>query len=416
MCHLLTSPMLRANMNPFFRYIESLNILIDAYIKPMRELADSDSEEIFTPSEMSSVFWGVELIMTLNKKFHIELETHVAFRSQANRTVGQLFVDFGHFFKTYGQYAENYQNAKQILDALKESRRKKLQDWEKKVIETHRGCMLQSLLIMPIQRVPRYEMLLKEICAAQVNHRDHGNSETAFTLVKKVNLAINESIRKRESRDKIAVLQDQFRGDIKLLTPSRRFSRDGPVSLLQRRIVPTPDKPTHRMLLFNDLVVIAGSEKNRLTLVAKFKINKLSFVLLTPEMCSYPGVLFMTDVAALAVVTADQAAAQVMISRIRFVLGSSYIVFFHAVLHPLCLVPLFCRPGSQTLRLMLMSTQRCLASASSAQSPWWRKPRLCHLLIAPCSSTALAAKNRSLSTAPRTVRPAADFRARTVFI
>ena len=67
----------------------------------------------------------------------------------------------------YRKYLANYNTANRTLKLLGED--KKFQAWlldtEAKNAEQLSGTSLSSLLIQPVQRIPRYRMLLEELLA-----------------------------------------------------------------------------------------------------------------------------------------------------------------------------------------------------------------------------------------------------------
>ena len=82
---------------------------------------------------------------------------------------------------------------------------------------------------MPIQRVPRYRMLLSELLKRTPDdHPDHAQLESALTEVVRLADDINESVRAAESDEHVRQLQRKLIGlDFPLLAPGRVFVRDG---------------------------------------------------------------------------------------------------------------------------------------------------------------------------------------------
>ena len=63
---------------------------------------------------------------------------------------------------------------------------------------------LPSLLIMPVQRIPRYRLLLNELLSAtMLDNADHVALSRALTLVAKIAETVNASIAARANRDKV---------------------------------------------------------------------------------------------------------------------------------------------------------------------------------------------------------------------
>ena len=77
--------------------------------------------------------------------------------------------------------------------------------------QTNRNTRLHHLLIMPIQRIPRYNMLLSEIIKyTDPSHPDYNNLNLALKNMKGVADHINESVRVSERDRKIEMLHDRM--------------------------------------------------------------------------------------------------------------------------------------------------------------------------------------------------------------
>ena len=77
-------------------------------------------------------------------------------------SIGKLFIEFGNFFRLYTDYCNNTDVSQEKMKAFEKGRKyKKYRAWletqEKEV-----GMGLESFLITPIQRIPRYELLLMQ--------------------------------------------------------------------------------------------------------------------------------------------------------------------------------------------------------------------------------------------------------------
>ena len=83
--------------------------------------------------------------------------------------IGPIFSDFVPFFKMYQNYCNNHENATKLLDTYKAN--KAVQDFfDAQMLDPKAKAQnLQSLMIKPIQRVPRYELCLKVPCLYNIN-------------------------------------------------------------------------------------------------------------------------------------------------------------------------------------------------------------------------------------------------------
>jgi len=137
----------------------------------------------------------------------------------------------------------------------------KLKNKNKKFIKfiDAKGSLKQllSFQIMPIQRIPRYEMLLKEIVKNTAdNHPDRPHLERALQEITKVATAINDSMKEKERQQQLMELQKQVGGSIQLVKPARHFIRSGD---LWKKCRSRGGKKLFTFLLFNDAMVYAES-------------------------------------------------------------------------------------------------------------------------------------------------------------
>jgi hypothetical protein len=96
------------------------------------------------------------------------------------------------------------------------------------------GQTLRSLLIMPIQRVPRYALLLKEALRfTPEGHPDRLGLQRALEVIERTARELNESISRYERQQRVARLQSLFDPAPvpSLVQPARDFVRDGVLSI-----------------------------------------------------------------------------------------------------------------------------------------------------------------------------------------
>merc|ERR1712130_459399 len=107
----------------------------------------------------------------------------------------------------YIDYVKNHEKALNTLKKLNSN--KKFQSF----VDTTAGEQgkIQDYLILPVQRIPRYRMLLRELLKHTAEtHPDFQPLTQALDLVSTVAGQINEAIRERENRDKILKIQDKL--------------------------------------------------------------------------------------------------------------------------------------------------------------------------------------------------------------
>jgi hypothetical protein len=87
-----------------------------------------------------------------------------------------------------------------------------------------KGQNLQSYAIMPVQRVPRYLLLLRELLKWTLDdHPDKANLDLALQHVDESARHMNAAIQMREASRELKQLQQQFIGSVDLLQRGRKL-------------------------------------------------------------------------------------------------------------------------------------------------------------------------------------------------
>ena len=114
-----------------------------------------------------------------------------------------------------------------------------------------RGRTLDSFLILPVQRVPRYKLLLEALC----KHSGGNNADLQAALAEVTSVAvyINEKIRLHENRMKVMAVQTALGGSVDIALPTRTWIYEGDLIKMCRR-----GPKTYRFFLFNDVLMYAS--------------------------------------------------------------------------------------------------------------------------------------------------------------
>jgi len=230
-------------------------------MKPLKE------KNIITKELSQGIFSNIETIYNLhNGMFMPELESTVqAWTDQTllAPTITKIIPGF----KFYNQYCSNYDHSISLLQETKKNNptfNKFLVDAQKS--DLFHGTYVTSLLILPIQRIPRYEMFLKELLKlTNRDHPDYNQLQEAFHAVTEMAGSINDVCIKVGYMQKITdIAKATGMGD--LLTPTRKFIKQDDIELHVENF----DGPA-KCYLFNDLVILAGEKKGRVLPTMTFR-------------------------------------------------------------------------------------------------------------------------------------------------
>jgi hypothetical protein len=234
-------------------YVQSLYQCIKFFLFPLREKA-KDNRWIMTLEDVNRLFSTVEVIHQFNAEFCQQLDRRMAEWPNVN-TFGDIFLQMVPMMKMYTTYINEYDGATAVW--TKFSVKPEFADYITQLRKAAEGRLdLVSMLIQPVQRLPRYEMLLKELLKhTPASHVDYENLVDAIDRIKELNEYVNERKRQTDNRNFILKLQDQIaETPLVLVTPSRMFIKHGE---LTGNSVKLPKKRKSMVFLFNDLVVRA---------------------------------------------------------------------------------------------------------------------------------------------------------------
>ncbi|XP_047134079.1 rho guanine nucleotide exchange factor 39 isoform X1 [Hydra vulgaris] len=168
------------------------------------------------------------------------------------------------YMKLYSLYANNFENAERLLTEWQNKSpdfARLLQFQEN--LEEMQNLRMRALLITPVQRVPRYRLLLCSLLEHTPTYDpDYLKLKEAYDEISKVATHINECIRQHENFQKMLAIQKSFSGDNapKVLAPGRFFLKEGPVI----KITDRGNSKERTLFLFSDILIVARKESSSL--------------------------------------------------------------------------------------------------------------------------------------------------------
>lgn len=208
-------------------------------------------QEILSEEEIKKIFPHIEVILSFNKKLLQELED----RLRKNALLGDVFLKMKDFFKVYIEYGDLYSSAVETI-----AKCKKNSDFQAFLKRAHDhpssgGLSLIDFLIQPIQRIPRYQLLLQNLLK-YTDRRDPDYDNIAFALQKVIEIANRINDRQKDHDIFQAVIDIHHKLLPKLpdlVEPHRRFIKEGPIIFAKSR---TARHKKRYVFLFNDLMLV----------------------------------------------------------------------------------------------------------------------------------------------------------------
>jgi len=214
-------------------YVRSLKLIYDEFVCVLRNAA-TDKSAILTTEELQRIFSYWEVLL----KCHTSLLKVIEERMNGwdvRPEIGDIFSEKTAFIKLYKHYINGFDKSVISIKELKE-RHPKFKEFLAKLEFTPKlsGLGLQSYLILPVQRIPRYVLLLQDMLKHTVEgHPDYANLQKAIINMKELADYINANKNDADEINKILAIQDRLLTSQSLVVPRRRLVREG-VLFLQK--------------------------------------------------------------------------------------------------------------------------------------------------------------------------------------
>ncbi|PRP81651.1 hypothetical protein PROFUN_01158 [Planoprotostelium fungivorum] len=325
----------RENLNEILgteeRYVKQLQTCAQVWLEPLRR------EHILEEQHIRTIFSIIEVILHLHLDLLDQLsrrlinvtprtinnKDELAAYNVASTTLGaeiypfasiaDIFKARGDFLKMYITYVNNF-NAALTCIAINKEKDERFAHFLK--VQIHHpesnNLDLLSFLITPIQRLPRYILLLEDLIKnTPQDHADYVPLTLAVEKIRGIADHVNEEKRVSENIQQIMKIQDELAGDFEnIVEPHRRLKRTEKFTWLNsptfRSMVspsksvtdevfddiednrlaapsPTRDVATLTCWVFNDLIILATPTRQSWTgpIAKRYNLKAYSHILLT---------------------------------------------------------------------------------------------------------------------------------------
>eukprot|EP00316_Scyphosphaera_apsteinii_P019756 CAMPEP_0119336942 /NCGR_PEP_ID=MMETSP1333-20130426/92941_1 /TAXON_ID=418940 /ORGANISM="Scyphosphaera apsteinii, Strain RCC1455" /LENGTH=651 /DNA_ID=CAMNT_0007347879 /DNA_START=172 /DNA_END=2127 /DNA_ORIENTATION=- len=253
-------------------YVQKLQTLEKVYMIPLRMVADQPKGAIFKHEDLDSVFMNMDMLVKVNSRFLEELEAESDKFPDVH--YGIIIAKAAKQFKgCYTRYVNNYDQAEGHLNKLKKGDKEKHRYLE--VCKTHPeagGYDVRDFLILPVQRVPRYRMLLEDLLGhTDPGHPDEEPLKDALERIREVAMHINEEKRHADEVEKLRALLPRFSNgsnmEKELVRYDRKFEKEG--EMVKVRLA---HRQRRHVFLFNDILIYAVSSKSGFVVKGKIPL------------------------------------------------------------------------------------------------------------------------------------------------
>ena len=177
--------------------------------------------KFLSKDDMSELLSASDIILNIHTQMLADMKKlKIHFMTQ----IGDLFCKYVPFFKVYHQYAGAYKRLlPSIVKAMSSSNYNALfQEFARG--EYANGLAFDSVLIIPVQRGPRYSLLIRETLKHTPKaHPDYTKLSVALEKSQEVLQQVDVEISMVERRQRMAQLESMFEEKVSLIEPQRVF-------------------------------------------------------------------------------------------------------------------------------------------------------------------------------------------------
>ncbi|KAF9806131.1 hypothetical protein IEO21_08793 [Rhodonia placenta] len=239
-------------------YVRDLQLIVELFYTHLLEILDERAVKV--------IFANVEEILLTNTTLLSSLEERQKECRLYIDTIGDILRANMPEMDKYVVYCVNQAYAIRVLQSLRESnlelsaRLQRLRD-----DPAARNLDLSSYLLVPMQRITRYPLLIKQILHYTEMSDDRRQIENALAIAERILENINETIREQEGRERLRVIsKDLWLGHGRLdLTAPTRYGKTRRL-LKEGTLMKAKSGRRLRAFLCSDILVLTEDTAKRL--------------------------------------------------------------------------------------------------------------------------------------------------------
>uniref|UniRef100_A0ACB8EHT2 FYVE, RhoGEF and PH domain-containing protein 3 n=1 Tax=Sphaerodactylus townsendi TaxID=933632 RepID=A0ACB8EHT2_9SAUR len=231
----------------------------EAYVKRLHLLDQVFCTKLYEagipPEVVTGIFSNISSIYRFHEQFLLpELKTRITDEWNTNPRLGDILQKLAPFLKMYGEYVKNFDRAMDMVNTwLQRSSQFKevVQNIQKQ--EICGNLTLQHHMLEPVQRIPRYELLLKDYLKKLPEESpDRKDAEKSLELISTAADHSNAAIRKMEKMHKLLEVYERLGGEEDIVNPANELIKEGHIQKLSAKNGTAQDR---YLFLFNSMVL-----------------------------------------------------------------------------------------------------------------------------------------------------------------
>lgn len=241
-----------------------------------------DKKPLLSMQDHKTIFSQTEVIYNFNNHFLQTIQERLA-RWHYEQTIGDIFLSVMDFYKVYTECVNGYSAAMMTLTACESNKKFShfMEDCNRAAAEMGGLRSLPSYLIQPVQRLPRYVLLLKDLLKhTDESHPDFANLTKATQRMCDVAQMVDERHKQAELLNHMFQIQNETKGLSRgydystvdsaeittiatgsLLAPHRRLTKWGKLCFSIEGKSPRMEEV--QCYLFTDLLLLLSEQQSR---------------------------------------------------------------------------------------------------------------------------------------------------------
>ncbi|XP_036276367.1 guanine nucleotide exchange factor VAV2, partial [Pipistrellus kuhlii] len=225
------------------KYYRTLEDIEKNYMGPLRL--------VLSPADMAAVFINLEDLIRVHHSFLRAIDVAMM---AGGGTLAKVFLEFKERLLIYGEYCSRMEHAQNTLNQLLASREDFRLKVEECTLKVQDGKFkLQDLLVVPMQRVLKYHLLLKELLSHSTDRPERQQLKEALEAMQDLAMYINEVKRDKETLKKISEFQSSIEN---LQVKLEEFGRPKIDGELKVRSIVNHTKQDRYLFLFDKVVIV----------------------------------------------------------------------------------------------------------------------------------------------------------------
>uniref|UniRef100_A0A8P4K970 FYVE, RhoGEF and PH domain containing 3 n=1 Tax=Dicentrarchus labrax TaxID=13489 RepID=A0A8P4K970_DICLA len=229
-------------------YVKRLNLLDQVFCTKLTEAGIP--QEVIT-----GIFSNISSIYCFHDKFLLpELKTRITGEWDTNPRIGDILQKLAPFMKMYGEYVKNFDRAMDLVNTWTQRSsqfKSVVQNIQKQ--DVCGNLTLQHHMLEPVQRIPRYELLLKDYLKKLPDDAlDRKDTEKALELISTAANHSNAAIRKMEKMHKLLEVYERLGGEEDIVNPANELIKEGHIKKMSAKNGTAQDR---YLYLFNNMVL-----------------------------------------------------------------------------------------------------------------------------------------------------------------